>query len=317
MRVLVMAGHTLRGKGTGASKYLNESKETRRVAKKVVEYLKKLNIDATYIYLDEAKGNDYLKEQVALANTKGTFDIVIQIHFNAGSSDPNNFTTGTETYYVSAKGKVFADRVNAKLSTMFRDRGAKNTKPNLYWLKYTNNPAILIETCFVDDKDDARVYEQEFDSICKLIAEGIANKSIPKEQEGWIKDNVGWAYKENGKWCYGWKKINSSWFYLDNNGYAVTGWRKINDKWYFFDQWCYMKTGWIKDNDKWYFLDSSGAMVTGWLKENNKWYYLKSNGAMETGLLQLGNKTYFVKDNGELVTNKKIEINNDGEITFI
>ena len=38
---------------------------------------------------------------------------------------------------------------------------------------------------------------------------------------------------------------------------------------------------------------------------------------METGLLQLGNKTYFLKDNGELVTNKKIEINNDGEITFI
>ena len=29
MRVLVMAGHTLRGKGTGASKYLNESKETK------------------------------------------------------------------------------------------------------------------------------------------------------------------------------------------------------------------------------------------------------------------------------------------------
>lgn len=58
-------------------------------------------------------------------------------------------------------------------------------------------------------------------------------------------------------------------------------------------------------------------MVTGWLKENNKWYYLRSNGAMETGLLQLGNKLYFLKDNGELVVNKKIEINNDGEMTFI
>lgn len=174
-----MAGHTASGNiGSGAVGYINESNETRKVGPKVVEYLKQLGIDATYIKLDKATTSSYLYDQVRLANSKGTFDCVVQIHFNAGSQDPNSDTTGTETYYVSSKGKVFADRVNAKLSTLFRNRGAKNDKPNLYWLKNTTNPAILIEVCFVDDKDDIRIYQNNFDEVCKLIAEGLANKTL-------------------------------------------------------------------------------------------------------------------------------------------
>lgn len=306
MKVLVMAGHTLRGVGTGAVGYLNESKETRRVAKKVVEYLKQLGVDVTYIYLDEAKTKDYLKEQVALANSKGKFDIVIQIHFNAGSSDLNDFTTGTETYYVSQKGKVFADRVNSKLSTMFQNRGSKNSKPNLYWLKYTNNPAILTEICFVDDKDDARVYEQEFDSICKLIAEGIANKSIPKEQEGWIKDDKGWSYKKDGKWLYGWQKIDNKWYRFNEHGYALTGWQKVYDKWYFFNEDCSMKTGWLKDKDNWYYLNTDGSMTTGWINVSGKDYYLHENGVMENDHIDLNGKCYHFSDSGELIKTTNI-----------
>lgn len=177
MRILVMAGHTASGNtGSGAVGHINESNETRKVGPKVVEYLKKLAVDAAYIQLDRATSSSYLYDQVKLAN-KGKFDCVVQIHFNAGSSDPNSKTTGTETYYCSSKGKVFSDRVNAKLGTVFTNRGSKDTKPNLYWLKNTTSPAILVEICFVDDKDDVRMYKDNFDKICKLIAEGIANKT--------------------------------------------------------------------------------------------------------------------------------------------
>ena len=182
MKILVMAGHTASGNlGCGAVKYINESDETRRVAAKVVEYLKQLNVDATYVKLDKSSSSNYLYEQVKLANSKGKFDCMVQVHFNAGSSDPNSNTTGTETYYKSSSGKVFSDRVNKKLSTLFKDRGSKNDKPNLYWLKNTNSPSILIELCFVDDKDDVKVYQNNFDKICKLIAEGLANKTLPTQ----------------------------------------------------------------------------------------------------------------------------------------
>lgn len=182
MRILVMAGHTASGnKGCGAVKYINESDETRKVAPKVVEYLKQLGVEATYVKLDKATSSSYLSEQVKLANSKGVFDCMVQIHFNAGSSDPNSNTTGTETYYTSSNGKVFSDRVNTKLATLFKDRGSKKDTKGLYWLKNTSSPAILIELAFVDDKDDVRVYQNNFDKICRLIAEGLANKTLPAQ----------------------------------------------------------------------------------------------------------------------------------------
>ena len=182
MKILVMAGHTASGnKGCGAIGHINESNETRKVAPKVVEYLKQLGVDATYVKLDKATSSSYLAEQVKLANSKGKFDCMVQIHFNAGSSDPNSNTTGTETYYTSSRGKVFSDRVNSKLATLFKDRGSKKDTKGLYWLKNTNSPAILIELCFVDDKDDCKVYQNNFDKICRLIAEGLANKTLPTQ----------------------------------------------------------------------------------------------------------------------------------------
>lgn len=315
MNFLIMAGHTLDGqKGSGAVGYIHESVETRRVGPAVTENLRKLGQKATYIKLDKPITDSYLYDQVKLANSKGKFDCVVQIHFNAGSRDKDDKQAGTETYYRSSEGKVFAVRVNNKLNELYskRDTGARNDKPNLYWLKNTNCPAILIEVCFVDDKDDVKVYNDNFDKTCRLIAEGLANKTIQEDKNGWIKDDKGWSYKKDGKWLYGWQKIDDKWYRFNEHGYALVGWQKVYDKWYYFNEDCSMKTGWIKDNDKWYFLDSSGAMVTGWLKENNKWYYLRSNGAMQTGLLELNNKKYYLKENGELVVD--IDIDHNGEI---
>lgn len=172
MKVLVMAGHSANGyRGSGAVGALNESNETRRLAQKVVSYLKDMGIGADYICHDRPRTSNYLKEQVDLANSKGTYDIMVQIHFNAASASAK----GTETYYISDKGKTFADRVNTKLSTLFRNRGVK--KGNYYWLKNTNSPAILIETCFCTNNDDAKTYTQNFNKVAQLIAEGLANKA--------------------------------------------------------------------------------------------------------------------------------------------
>ena len=179
MKILIMAGHSQNGyAGSGASKYINESNETRRLGPKVVQYLKAVGVDADYIQHDKPRTSNYLKEQVDKANNMGTYDCVVQLHFNAGSSDPNSNTTGTETYYASSKGKVFSDRVNAKLSTLFKDRGSKKDTKGLYWLKYTKCPSILVEVCFVDDKDDARIYLNNIDKVAQLIAEGLANKTV-------------------------------------------------------------------------------------------------------------------------------------------
>ena len=200
MNICIVAGHTTTGKGTGAVGYINESTENRILAKKVTEYIKKAGHNCDYYEVN--KGDTYLKDQVNFANKKA-YDVVVQIHFNAGGG------TGTETLYRSTAGKKYAKQVNDKLSTMYKNRGIKHdindVGRKLYWLTNTKYPAILIETCFVDSKSDTDKYINNKDATAKLIAEGIIGKSIQDDPAKSTESNsVLWAvcvgaYKDKNK----------------------------------------------------------------------------------------------------------------------
>lgn len=172
MNILICAGHTLKGAGTGAVGYINESNENRILSNLVVKYLKELGVSADYYEINEA--SNYLSLQVQAAN-KNKYDLVVQIHFNAYKTTISSM--GTETLYCSTQGKVYADRVNTKLKSMYKDRGVKK-RTDLYWLNNTNSPAILVEVCFVDSKNDTDMYIMNKDRTAQLIAEAIVNKSL-------------------------------------------------------------------------------------------------------------------------------------------
>ena len=201
MNICIVAGHTTTGKGTGAVGYINESTENRILAKKVTEYIKKAGHNCDYYEVN--KSDTYLKDQVDFANKK-VYDLVVQIHFNAGGG------TGTETLYRSASGKKYANQVNRKLSTIYKNRGIKHdindTGRKLYWLTNTKSPAILIETCFVDSKADTDKYTNNKDATAKLIAEGIIGKDIIETNvtTNSKNDDILWAvcvgaYKDKNK----------------------------------------------------------------------------------------------------------------------
>ena len=177
MKVLISAGHTLEGKGIGAIGYINESEENRILSKIVVEYLKLAGHEVDYHEVN--KSNNHVSEQIAMANSK-SYDLVVQIHFNAHKKTDESM--GTETLYVSNNGKAFADKVNAKLSTVFRNRGIKK-RDDLSWLTKTKSSSILIEVCFVDSKHDTDTYKVNKDLVGKLIAEGIHGKDIKASNE--------------------------------------------------------------------------------------------------------------------------------------
>ena len=198
MNLCIVAGHTTTGKGTGAVGYINESAENRVLGKKVTEYIKKAGHNCDYYEIN--KSDTYLKEQTNFANKKA-YDVVVQIHFNAGGG------TGTETLYRSATGKKYANQVNEKLSTMYKNRGIKHdindVGRKLHWLSSTKYPAILIETCFVDSKADTDKYISNKDATAKLIAEGIIGKSIPNtpvvNESGVLWSVCVGAYKDKDK----------------------------------------------------------------------------------------------------------------------
>ena len=177
MNVLIVPGHTSQGVGSGATGYINESEENRILSKIVVKYLEYAGYNVDYYEVNE--GSDYLAKQVAKANSKD-YDLVVQIHFNAFKLTEN--AMGTETYYLSESGKVWAEKINDKLSTVFKSRGVKKGT-GLYWLKNTKGISVLIEVCFVDSKHDTDTYKVNKEHIGKLIAEAINRKEIdmPKE----------------------------------------------------------------------------------------------------------------------------------------
>lgn len=207
MKVAIVPGHTLTGKGTGAVGYIDEGKENRILTDLIIKWLKQ---GGATVYTGKVdKSNNYLAEQCQIAN-KQNVDLAVQIHFNANNTTLNPM--GTETIYKTNNGKLYADRVNKKLATVFKNRGAKSDVRGLYWLNQTKAPAILIEVCFVDSKADTDYYIRCKNTVAKLIAEGILNKSIDSEVANkLIKHTViydgevdripaqviSWNYKEN------------------------------------------------------------------------------------------------------------------------
>ncbi|NFI56365.1 N-acetylmuramoyl-L-alanine amidase family protein [Clostridium botulinum] len=158
-----------------------------------------------------------------------------------------------------------------------------------------------------------------------IIATSIITVFPMKAYADWNKNSNGtWNYTEGIYKVKGWKNVEGTWYFFDNNGDMKKGWIKDNDKWYFASEsgamkngwikdgqtWYFtspsgaMQTGWVKDGDRWYFTNSDGAMKTGWISNNNKWYYSDSSGSMQTGIVEIDGKTYALSKDGEMLTGK-------------
>ena len=146
MIINVHAGHNPDGKvACGAIGIIRESTEARNVKNEVIRQLK------------------------GLGHT--VYDCTVE-----NGTSANGQTTGVEAYVYSdnSKAKPFAEKiVNAIAALGFKNRGVKINK-KLYVLNHTKAPAMLIECCFVDDKDDVVLYD--YKSIATAIVYGITGQ---------------------------------------------------------------------------------------------------------------------------------------------
>ena len=96
-----------------------------------------------------------------------------------------------------------------------------------------------------------------------------------------------------------WQKIDSDWYFYDEDGLRTVGKKNINGSTYYFNQEGVMQTGWAFVDGHWNYFASSGAMKTGWLKDKESWYYLDpETGIMAVGSKEIDGKTYFFKSSG-------------------
>ena len=175
MKIAVRGGHCPRV--PGASKFIDELTEDRKVKGSVIKYLKQLGHEV----LDVTPPDNTNSSSVDLSNGVNranlfNADLFVSIHFNKAYDVYNGFL-GSEVC-VYSPFDIAQRVVNGLAGLGFKNRGQK-VRSQLFEIRHTNMKAMIIEVCFVESVSDVALYKKlGHDTIGKTIAECIANKKI-------------------------------------------------------------------------------------------------------------------------------------------
>ena len=199
MKVALSAGHAMKVQGAiGPEPWgLNEVDEARRVCTELSQQLKLIGIDVAGPFFDDVSTSqsENLNRIVNWHNGQSR-DIDVSVHFNAYV--PTDGGRGTEVCYITQKD--IAQRVGQAISgasgLILRADGGASYRSDLYFLNGTDEPAILLEICFVDAKDDVEKYTENFEGICSAIAHVSQQDYEPETVDDYIvlrsKGRVSW-----------------------------------------------------------------------------------------------------------------------------
>ena len=215
-----------------------------------------------------------------------------------------------------------------------RETGWFNQDGNWYYITSTGARSYneLLEIAgqkYLFDKDGKMLTGYQVFNGKKMFFSESGALQTAGNPSTWQKIDSDWYfYDEDGLRTVGKKNINGSTYYFNQEGVMQTGWTFVDGHWNYFASSGAMKTGWVKDQETWYYLDkdgimltgrqdingvryylnASGAMQTGWKWLENNWYYYANSGAMKTGWIKDNEKWYYLNQDGIMQTGKQ-EIN--------
>lgn len=181
MRIGIDMGHTLSGPNYGSEGILKESEETRKLGNKVIELLNKEGHTVINCTVDTASSNNAsLSGRYTKANAQ-TLDLFVSLHFNKFDGT----AYGSEILTYNGKQLPEAVEILKQLNKLgFTNtgkdelsRGIKNGS-HLAVIRNTKARAMLIETCFIDNKRDIELYQKNIEKIAQIIVEGITRTKI-------------------------------------------------------------------------------------------------------------------------------------------
>jgi hypothetical protein len=182
MRIVISSGHGLQVRG--ASGFLDEVDESRKVVEAVADLLEKHGFGVQSFHDDVSTTQSDNLETIVEYHNQQPRDLDVSVHFNAYT--PTDKPMGTEVLYLTAANHA-AHVVNAIAKAGFINRGAKY-RDDLYFLNNTEAPAILVEVCFVDSEADSTLYQQRFKAVCRLIAAALV---LTLDGDVLVRDNDG------------------------------------------------------------------------------------------------------------------------------
>lgn len=179
MKVYINPGHDI-DYDSGAvnpTSGLRECDVAAKIGARVKEYLEAAGCECRILQSDNLYyDSDHDDRPVAVcadANDWGA-DVFVSIHCNAA----NTLAQGTEVecYRRLSDGGNLAqciqNQIVGALETV--DRGVKEM-PQLIVLRHTDMPAVLVETAFIDNDDDAELLTEKWDDFAAAIARGVTD----------------------------------------------------------------------------------------------------------------------------------------------
>lgn len=177
MRVGLISGHGAGDCGALGCGY-QESDLTIEVVKALDSKLQSMGIE-TKVYPYDRNAFYDCRDNGGLKMDFRDCNYVLEVHFNACVNDPegNDHVTGTEIWVTSMEEHVSVEElILSKMADIgFTNRGVKVTDFSvIYAVKSQGVSSALIETCFIDDKDDMDLFMDNRDEVINAIAYGIA-----------------------------------------------------------------------------------------------------------------------------------------------
>ena len=189
-----------------------------------------------------------------------------------------------------------------------RETGWFNQDGNWYYITSTGARSYneLLEIAgqkYLFDKDGKMLTGYQVFNGKKMFFSESGALQTAGNPSTWQKIDSDWYfYDEDGLRTVGKKNINGSTYYFNQEGVMQTGWAFVDGHWNYFASSGSMKTGWVKDQETWYYLDKDGIMLTGRQDIKGIRYYLNASGAMQTGWKWQDNSWYFYTNSGAMKT---------------
>lgn len=186
MRIFIDPGHNFSGADTGAhGNGLREQDITFVISKK----LKKMfvdNGDEVMMSRNTLQDNvgkslmESLRKRCEMAN-EWNADLFLSIHCNAH----NGIAKGTEAFVYSMPSEAYSIATEIQKNIVERlnteNRNVKIGK-DLYVLKNTNCPAVLVETAFIDNEEDAEKLLKNPNDFAQAVFDGVVRSQKAKKE---------------------------------------------------------------------------------------------------------------------------------------
>lgn len=179
MKIAISSGHGkyIRGaSGSPVPPELDEVNEARRVVERVADLLRSLDIGVVTFHDDTSHDQSTNLATIVNWHNAQTRELDCSVHFNAYDGNAH----GVEVLYVSQQTLASVMSKAIAEAGPFTNRGAKY-RSDLYFLNNTEQPAVLIETCFCDHTGDSGTYATMFEDVCQAIAESLTGRELPEE----------------------------------------------------------------------------------------------------------------------------------------